>query len=316
MARFSFWGLTLGVLALTITLVSTAVSHCGPATTATTTSEPQSKPSSADGLNCTVYTLQEFGTDPAFGKWIADTIPQVVEPNSWAREAHQAGCAPGTGTISYHAAGKILVVNHTPAVQAKVDTFLKNVKKAMPTGKAAHAARTAVASGITPASYQAPAVIPQEVPPPPPQGSYPVAPPLHQPKHLFHFIIRYEGEGLIDSNVVKFTKAMYKGQAAETNAEMMQKVVEAAVEAAQKAAAPVTAPKLPETAPDSPAPTTKATAPAYVPSLPNLPPVQSGVVPVGPAQANPPAVMPSATPSEPKSAPRTRKKKQEIETTY
>jgi hypothetical protein len=28
------------------------------------------------------------------------------------------------------------------------------------------------------------------------------------PKHLFHFIIRYEGEGIIDSNVVKFAKAL------------------------------------------------------------------------------------------------------------
>jgi hypothetical protein len=28
------------------------------------------------------------------------------------------------------------------------------------------------------------------------------------PKHLFHFIIRYEGEGIIDANVAKFAKAL------------------------------------------------------------------------------------------------------------
>jgi hypothetical protein len=45
-------------------------------------------------------------------------------------------------------------------------------------------------------------------PPAPPASGYPVAAPLKQPKHLFHFIIRYEGEGLIDANVVKFAKAV------------------------------------------------------------------------------------------------------------
>jgi hypothetical protein len=44
--------------------------------------------------------------------------------------------------------------------------------------------------------------------PPPYPNAYPVPPPPALPKHLFHFIIRYEGEGIIDQNVVKFAKAL------------------------------------------------------------------------------------------------------------
>src|SRR5262249_21060124 len=36
--------------------------------------------------------------------------------------------------------------------------------------------------------------------------------PQQPPKHLFHFIIRYEGDGIIDSNVVEFMKAQLGGQ--------------------------------------------------------------------------------------------------------
>ncbi len=34
------------------------------------------------------------------------------------------------------------------------------------------------------------------------QGSYPIPAPLAQPKHLFHFVIRYEGEGLADQSML------------------------------------------------------------------------------------------------------------------
>ena len=37
------------------------------------------------------------------------------------------------------------------------------------------------------------------------------------PKHLFHFIIRYEGEGIVDANVVKFAKALQDKIAPSTN---------------------------------------------------------------------------------------------------
>jgi len=34
------------------------------------------------------------------------------------------------------------------------------------------------------------------------RGSYPIPAPLAQPKHLFHFIIRYEGDGLADQSML------------------------------------------------------------------------------------------------------------------
>src|SRR5262249_50653316 len=37
--------------------------------------------------------------------------------------------------------------------------------------------------------------------------TYLVPNPARSPKHLFHFIIRYEGEGIVDSNVVEAIKA-------------------------------------------------------------------------------------------------------------
>src|SRR5262249_32002953 len=36
--------------------------------------------------------------------------------------------------------------------------------------------------------------------------AYPVPPPLQQPKHLFHLVIRYEGDGIVDSNVADLVK--------------------------------------------------------------------------------------------------------------
>jgi hypothetical protein len=58
--------------------------------------------------------------------------------------------------------------------------------------------------------------------PPPaqePNAVYPVPPPARQPKHLFHFIIRYEGAGIIDSNVVKFMKAQSEQKSAVSEPE-------------------------------------------------------------------------------------------------
>src|SRR6266849_6810610 len=46
-------------------------------------------------------------------------------------------------------------------------------------------------------------------------GGYPVPIAPQTPKHLFHFIIRYEGEGIIDSNVVNFANAFKGGKSVE-----------------------------------------------------------------------------------------------------
>src|SRR6516164_5898923 len=61
----------------------------------------------------TIYSLAELGEDADLGKWIAETIPDVIEPGTWK----------GQGVLRYYAPKNILVVYHTPAVQAKVDGF-------------------------------------------------------------------------------------------------------------------------------------------------------------------------------------------------
>jgi len=77
-----------------------------------------------------IYSLDEMGDDPGFGAWIASTIPEVIASGTWK----------GPGVIRYYAPKNILVVCHTAAVQAKVDAFLKDVKKSQPSENKATAA--------------------------------------------------------------------------------------------------------------------------------------------------------------------------------
>jgi hypothetical protein len=169
--------------------------------------------SAVNDLTCRVYPLSELGDDPSLGKWIAETIPDVIQPGSWNPTEPMGS----RRRISYHAPSKILVVYHTTAVHAKVDAFLNDLKKALPRD---HAETTAGARKmptmdrrVTQAQYTVPASVNPAAPATPQALGYPVAAPLKQPKHLFHFIIRYEGEGLIDANVVKFAKAMNSNSA-------------------------------------------------------------------------------------------------------
>jgi hypothetical protein len=141
------------------------------------------------GSTCKVYSLAELGDDPKLCKWIADTIPDVIQPATW----RQVGVK-----ITYFAPAKVLVINHSGAVHAQVDRFLQDLKKSMPPAKAD-------GSGVTQAQFAVPDNRPVG-PASPPQG-YPVPYPPAAPKHLFHFIIRYEGAGIVDSNVVNFMKA-------------------------------------------------------------------------------------------------------------
>jgi hypothetical protein len=173
------------------------------------------RPTAAEESTYAIYSLADLGDDPELGQWIAETIPAVIEPGSWN--------LPGTNgkkqVLRYYAPKRVLVVYHTPAVQAKVDNFLKGMKKAMPTGKqsTATAGKTATKDpAVVPAQYLAPAPIRASSPVPEPTGGYPVPAPAQRPKHLFHFIIRYEGDGIIDENVVKFMKAQNgQGSAAD-----------------------------------------------------------------------------------------------------
>jgi hypothetical protein len=148
------------------------------------------------------YSLADFGHDAQLCKWITDTIPTMIKPESWTTSRAQAG---KSGTLSYYAPGKVLVIYQTPAVHAQVDEFLQTLKKTLPREQAS-APRL---HPVVPAQYVPSNVTPPPMPAPLTQtNGYPVPATMPIPKHLFHFIIRYEGEGIIDSNVVKFAKAL------------------------------------------------------------------------------------------------------------
>jgi hypothetical protein len=180
MSRFRFVGLAALALALAGVLARTGKS-----------AEPA----------CVIYSLSDLGDDPDLAKWVAKTIPEVIEMG----EDHDFKPA-----YNYYAPKKILVIRDTPEVQAKVAAFLKDLKKSLTDGRekaAAHAPERKQA--VVPAEYREPAVTRAVDPAQEPGLSYPVPAPARPPKHLFHFIIRYEGEGIIDENVVKWWKIQY-----------------------------------------------------------------------------------------------------------
>jgi hypothetical protein len=146
---------------------------------------------------CVIYSLKELGEDTDYCKWIAETIPQVIAPGSWSR----ADSTEQKRVLRYFAPKGILVVYHTPAVQAKVDGFLKDLKKT-----AAESTRTAPKkiADVIQAQFQERTT---NNPPADTGSPYPVPAPAKQPKHLFHFIIRYEGEGIVDDHVADVIKA-------------------------------------------------------------------------------------------------------------
>jgi hypothetical protein len=215
MTQFRFWGLTLLALAVLVvtgrseepkSLKSKKEFVVTPLYPLPEKSEEAEPSKCGPSLTCRIYSLAELGDDPELAKWIAETIPEVIEPGSWNR--------PGTsGTkpvLRHYGPKKILVVYHTPAVQISVESFLKNMKNALPRGKektTTAGKSMAKDSGTIPANYMAPALMNTSNPVSKQRFTYPVPPPVGKPKHLFHFIIRYEGEGIIDSNVVKFMKA-------------------------------------------------------------------------------------------------------------
>lgn len=165
-------------------------------------SQPSLPPSEKVAATSKIYSLADIGDDEDFCKWVAETIPVSIQPGSW----NSVNPMPDYGTIRYNSSAKILVIYHSPAVHGQVNEFLQGLKKKIPQ------ARVAPAPHVVPASYVLPAQLPTPASPPVQvQSTYPVPYPPLAPKHLFHFIIRYEGEGIIDSNVVKFAKAMSNG---------------------------------------------------------------------------------------------------------
>ena len=153
---------------------------------------------------------------------------QVVQPQSWTGKNAPAAA------ITYHPQGKVLVVYNTPAVQEEVSAFLNKFRKAQPADRP-----TSDRTTVLPAHFTVPPSVVNHAATDSkgwvnykfgqgvnfdmqsggstfawgllapkadcqcgqPTVGYPV-PRVHQPKHLFHFIVRYEGEGIIDSSVV------------------------------------------------------------------------------------------------------------------
>jgi hypothetical protein len=142
---------------------------------------------------CRVYSLSDLGDDPKLCKWIADTIPDMIQPATWKQ---------ADAKIAHFAPSRILVISNTPAVHAQVDEFLQNMKKSVAQ------ARPTATPGLMHAQFTVPDTVRAAGGVQTGPGGYPVPFPPQTPKHLFHFIIRYEGEGIIDSNVVNFAKAL------------------------------------------------------------------------------------------------------------
>lgn len=197
MTRLRFGGSTWLAFAVAVALLQTGQAHPQSDYASLVTVETST---GAVDRCYKIYSLDEMGDDPGFGEWIAQTIPEVIASGTWK----------GPGVIRYYAPKNILVVCHTAAVQAKVDAFLKDMKKSVPSEKKATATMrkgSAPNRGVVPASYRAPALLKATGSSPEPTLSYPVPAQTKPPKHLFHFIIRYEGEGIIDDSVVKAMKA-------------------------------------------------------------------------------------------------------------
>jgi hypothetical protein len=157
---------------------------------------------SNEGNKYQIYDLSNLGDDAEFCTWVATTIPAVIQPESWISMG-------GTGNISYFPPTKVLVVYHTPAVHAQVDAFVHNMKKTLPPAKGSAATQNgATTPNMIQAQYAVPKVI--QTGEASPNNSYVIPAPAKQPKHLFHFIIRYEGDGATE------TTDPVKGKAEDT----------------------------------------------------------------------------------------------------
>src|ERR1043166_9116315 len=68
---------------------------------------------------CKVYSHADLD-DPNLCKWIAETIPEMIQPATWKQNGAK---------VSYYAPSKVLVINNTMAVHNQVDEFLTSMKK-------------------------------------------------------------------------------------------------------------------------------------------------------------------------------------------
>jgi hypothetical protein len=195
----------VGLAALTLALGSLAAAQGRSGEPTLPDSQAASPAGSArapSNLAYVLYSLEDLGADPDFGRWVSETIPEVIAPGTWK----------GPGVLRYYAPRNLLVVSHTPAVQAQVRGFLKDVKKSLARGDGGNPAGPTAPvrdRAVAPAEYRAPLLLRAADPVAEQPLAYPVPAPARPPKHLFHFIIRYEGQGIIDDNVLKAIKTQY-----------------------------------------------------------------------------------------------------------
>jgi hypothetical protein len=161
-----------------------------PAAPKVVTRSAPAKACDGEALAYRVYPLGALSAAPELGRWVTETLPQMVRPESWVPRG-------GPGTLSYYPPARVLAVYQTAAVHAQVEAFLGDLRRAT-------TAKAAGDGGVIQAKGAAPAPLP--ITEPAEKMTYPVPAAAKAPKHLFHFIIRYEGEGLLDSNVVEYLK--------------------------------------------------------------------------------------------------------------
>lgn len=158
-------------------------------------------------LTCKVYALNDV--DPALASWVAQTIPEMIEPGSWTT-------AGGRASLNFYPPKKLLVVRHTNAAHARIGEFLKEISRAS-------APATFATTPREPALLRTHHLMPAmktdvvESKPQPPRRTD------GNPRHLFHIIVdgfegegmklknftlRYEGEGIIDSTIAELIKSM------------------------------------------------------------------------------------------------------------
>lgn len=174
-----------------------------------------------------VYPLAELGMSDDLAEWVVKSLPEMVRPGTWKSEGR---------SLTYYAPGRMLVICHEAEVQEEVAMLLAEMGRAAPSvkGKPAMPGRLAMpAMAAVPGMALMPA---QYVTPAPSRLAEPRAAeteaakskPADGPRHLFHiilegldvgsgesvklknFTLRYEGEGIIDSNIVDLLKHLNK----------------------------------------------------------------------------------------------------------
>lgn len=185
-------------------LLSLCLSTVAPAQYGSPVSSPQrtdrpldSSPSSWVTV-CKVYPLENWGANAELASWLAETIPQMVAPGSWSS-------APNGGRLSYYAPGKVLVISHNAAVHTQVEAFLTQIKGTT------SAAPVEPSTNVVPATFSmlqpVMKMVGQQAQDHPRTPSMMPRGGSDRPKHRFHFSILYEGEGLVDDNVVDLIRA-------------------------------------------------------------------------------------------------------------